>query len=461
MLQRVMPELMSMKGIVVLNDEAHHCYREKAGSHEEDELKGEDKDEAKKNNEAARLWISGIETVKRKLGLTRRLRPLGDALLPARLRLRRGHAVPLDGQRLLADGRDRVRHRQAAARAGRRQPADRRHAGLPQPLGAHRQATCPRRGAARAACSTRSSLPPKLQTALDALYGHYEKTFELWQEEGISVPPVFIVVCNNTATSKLVYDFISGFEREQEDGEGSTFVPRPPGAVPQLRRVRQPPAAPAHAADRQRAARIRRRARRRVPRSTPAPRSSSSSASWRSDPAPRRAEKITDQDLLREVMNTVGKPGRLGEQVRCVVSVSMLTEGWDTNTVTHILGVRAFGTQLLCEQVVGRGAAPPVLRAERGGPVRRRIRRHPGHPVRLHRQARGREAEPPERDRARPCRQGARGARDPLPAHRGLPGRAAERAHHGRVQRGLAAGADARAGRARARSCWRASSARA
>ena len=54
-------------------------------------------------------------------------------------------------------------------------------------------------------------------------------------------------------------------------------------------------------------------------------------------------------------MNTVGRPGRLGEQIRCVVSVSMLTEGWDTNTVTHILGVRAFGTQLLCEQVVGRG----------------------------------------------------------------------------------------------------------
>ena len=53
-------------------------------------------------------------------------------------------------------------------------------------------------------------------------------------------------------------------------------------------------------------------------------------------------------------MNTVGKAGRLGEAIRCVVSVSMLTEGWDTNTVTHILGVRAFGTQLLCEQVVGR-----------------------------------------------------------------------------------------------------------
>ena len=69
----------------------------------------------------------------------------------------------------------------------------------------------------------------------------------------------------------------------------------------------------------------------------------------------RDAENLTDEDLLREVMNTVGKAGKLGEHVKCVVSVSMLTEGWDANTVTHILGVRAFGTQLLCEQVVGRG----------------------------------------------------------------------------------------------------------
>src|SRR4030042_1303749 len=53
-------------------------------------------------------------------------------------------------------------------------------------------------------------------------------------------------------------------------------------------------------------------------------------------------------------MNTVGKLGKLGENIKCVVSVSMLTEGWDANTVTHIMGVRAFGTQLLCEQVVGR-----------------------------------------------------------------------------------------------------------
>jgi len=63
---------------------------------------------------------------------------------------------------------------------------------------------------------------------------------------------------------------------------------------------------------------------------------------------------MTRGALLREVINTVGRPGRLGQQIRCVDSVSMLAEGWDTNSVAHILGVRAFGTQ----QVVWRGLRP-------------------------------------------------------------------------------------------------------
>jgi len=69
MLQRACGDLMGLKNIVVLSDEAHHCYREKPQAEPGEKLKGEDKEEAKKNNEAARLWISGIETVKRKLGL--------------------------------------------------------------------------------------------------------------------------------------------------------------------------------------------------------------------------------------------------------------------------------------------------------------------------------------------------------------------------------------------------------
>ena len=134
MLQRACGDLMGLKNIVVLSDEAHHCYREKPQAVDGEKLKGEDKEEAKKNNEAARLWISGIETVKRK----RRLRPVGDALLPARLGLCRGHSVPVDGQRLFADGRNRVRHRQIAAGADRRQHPRRRHAEISRDMEACR-----------------------------------------------------------------------------------------------------------------------------------------------------------------------------------------------------------------------------------------------------------------------------------------------------------------------------------
>ena len=81
----------------------------------------------------------------------------------------------------------------------------------------------------------------------------------------------------------------------------------------------------------------------------------------------RAAESITDQDLLREVMNTVGKKDQLGAGIRCVVSVSMLTEGWDANNVTHILGIRAFGTQLLCEQVIGRALRRQSYDLNEGG----------------------------------------------------------------------------------------------
>jgi type III restriction enzyme len=161
------------------------------------------------------------------------------------------------------------------------------------------------------------------------------------------------VVCSNTSTSKLVYDFISGFHRENDDGSATfengrlalfrnhddygTRLARPRTLLIDSEQLESGEALDrdfrAMAADA-----IERFRREIVERTGDI----------------RAGQAVTDQDLLREVMNTVGKKGRLGESIRCVVSVSMLTEGWDANTVTHVLGVRAFGTQLLCEQVVGR-----------------------------------------------------------------------------------------------------------
>ena len=211
----------------------------------------------------------------------------------------------------------------------------------------------PKRGRGKAGGLDPLSLPVELQTALQALYGHYAQTFELWAKADIAVPPCFIIVCNNTSTSKLVFDFVSGFFRETEDGSSNLVNGRlklfrnfdEDGvalARPHTLLIDSEQLDSGEALDKNfRAAagdEIERFRREIVARTGDR----------------KQAEHLSDQALLREVMNTVGKPDTLGGSIRCVVSVSMLTEGWDARTVTHVLGVRAFGTQLLCEQVVGR-----------------------------------------------------------------------------------------------------------
>ena len=157
-----MPDLMGMKNILVLNDEAHHCYREKPGDEDDEDLKGDEKKEAEKNNEAARLWISGLEAVNRKLGVSRVIDLSATPFFLQRLGLRRRHAVPVDHERLFAHGRHRVRHRQTAARPRRRQHPRRRDADVPQPVGEHPQGHAqegPRQGQRH---SIRSACPPQL-----------------------------------------------------------------------------------------------------------------------------------------------------------------------------------------------------------------------------------------------------------------------------------------------------------
>jgi type III restriction enzyme len=353
MLQRVMPDLMGMKNILVINDEAHHCYREKPQNEDLEDLKGEEKKEAQKNNEAARLWISGIETVKRKLGV----RTVFDLSATPFFLRGSGYAEGTLFPWTVSDFSLMDAIECGIVKLPRVPVADNVPGGdMPKfrNLWDHVGKKLPKKGRGKAGQDLDPlSLPAELQTAMAALYGHYEKTYALWQQHGISVPPVFIVVCNNTSTSKLVHDYVAGFHRLNDDGEsiyhegrlelfrnfdeGGNRLPRPRTLLIDSEQLES-----GDALDKD----FREMAEDEIER-------------FRRDIVERTGdqaagETISDQDLLREVMNTVGKVGRLGESVRCVVSVSMLTEGWDTNTVTHVLGVRAFGTQLLCEQVVGR-----------------------------------------------------------------------------------------------------------
>ncbi|MCV0407223.1 MAG: DEAD/DEAH box helicase family protein [Rhizobiaceae bacterium] len=348
MVQRVMGGLMGTKNVVVINDEAHHCYRERPVDKAE-KLTGEDRKEAEENKEAARLWISGLEALNRQQGvrvvydlsatpffLSGSNWPEGtlfpwvmtdfslmDAIECGIVKLPR---VPIGDNR--ADGQ-KIIYRNLWPEIRQRMPDKRKKGeGKPDP----------------------HKLPIELKVALDALYGHYEKTYRLWEREKIEIPPVFIVVCNNTTNSEMVRDYIAGYawtdEHDQErvrQGELELFrnfddhdqrLDRPrtiliDSAALEAGGEIDKAFRDAHATE---IAAFRRERSRRDP----------------------TAGEITDAEILREVMNTVGRPGRLGEKVRCVVSVSMLTEGWDANNVTHIMGLRAFGSRLICEQVIGR-----------------------------------------------------------------------------------------------------------
>lgn len=368
MIQRVMPDLMGMKNILAINDEAHHCYREKPAEDSDftdgkgNKLAGaelkEAKAQAKDNNEAARLWISGLETVKRKLGLSRVMDLSATPFFLSGSGYVEGTLFPwtmsdfslMDAIECGIVKLPRVPVAENITNSGAELPMYR---DLWENL-KNAQPRLPRAGRQISKNLDPLKLPALLQTALLTLYGHYEKTFHLWKEKERNVPPCFIIVCQNTAISKLVYDYISGFHRLNDDGTTTLEngrlalfrnfdettgnpLPRPNTILVDSEQLEAGDALDdkfrSMAADE-----IERFRREIVERTGDI----------------RAGENLTDQELLREVMNTVGKEGQLGGSIRCVVSVSMLTEGWDANTVTHVFGIRAFGTQLLCEQVIGR-----------------------------------------------------------------------------------------------------------
>jgi len=351
MIRRVMPDLMNMKNILVMNDEAHHCYREKPDA--EGGLKGDDRKEAEKNNEAARLWISGLEAVKRKLGVPWVIDLSATPFFLSGSGYAEGTIFPWTMSDFsLMDAIECGIVKLPRVPVAENIPGD--EMPVYRNLWENIRADMPKKGRGQGGELDPLKLPTRLQTALQALYGHYEKTFTLWEEKRVSVPPCFIIVCQNTAISKLVYDFISGFHRKNEDGTSTLEngrlalfrnfdestgnpLPRPNTLLIDSEQLEAGDALDDNfrgmAADE-----IDRFRRDIIERTGDS----------------RAADNLTDQELLREVMNTVGKHGQLGGAIRCVVSVSMLTEGWDANTVTHVLGIRAFGTQLLCEQVIGR-----------------------------------------------------------------------------------------------------------
>jgi type III restriction enzyme len=357
--RRVCRSLGSKKGIVVLNDEAHHCYRHRVGGDEADffgKLKGDEKKEAREREEHAAVWLSGLEAVQAKMGVKAVFDLSATPFFLSGSGYPEGTLFPwVVSDFSLIDAIEA-----GLVKVPRVPVADDTGAAtgpVYRNLWAHIRDDLPKRNVREQDLAGPPKLPGELQGALHSLYGNYARSYAQWREReerqsGGSTPPVFIVVCNNTSVSKLVFDYIAGYEKPLPDGAAAwvsgelelfsnvadrEWVARPNTILVDSAQLES---GESMSAEFKKAAateidRFKGEFRQRFPG--------------------RDVDALTDEDLMREVMNTVGKPGRLGEHIRCVVSVSMLTEGWDANTVTHILGIRAFGTQLLCEQVVGRG----------------------------------------------------------------------------------------------------------
>ena len=406
--------------------------------------------EAEKRNEEARVWISGLEAVQRQDRHQGHLRPVRHAVLPPRFGLPRGDALPLGRLRLLADRRHRVGNRQDSR--GFPSPTTRCRA-TSRPTATSGRASariCPARDGKPKQLDGEPKLPAELQGALQSLYGNYEK---YQRALGTRTP---IARANGLDAARL-HRRLQQHQRLQarlrlRRGLGEVdlptardvLVPGPAGrSSTTTKTARWSPRPHTILVDSEQlesgegmSAEFKQIAAREI---------EEFKAEYRARFPGRDAESLTDEDLLREVMNTVGKPGKLGEHVRCVVSVSMLTEGWDANTVTHVLGVRAFGTQLLCEQVVGRALRRMSYAANDEGLFEPEYAEVYGVPFSFI-PCSGTAANPkpgptPTRVRAIPE---AGSLRDHVAPPARLPLRAASRTAHRQVHRGLAPRSDQR-----------------
>ena len=182
----------------------------------------------------------------------------------------------------------------------------------------------------------------QVREAAQLLYEDYKETFDRWK--AVNDPrlgePVFIVVVNTKQNAEVLFEMLSGYQNEEKQfcaPDGFDLLANVPKSGCQFEDCVM-------------------RSIMVVSRGSPERNEGGYDVQGKSSRLGIRKQLSTspDDDEVQEVLQTVGQPGKKGSSVRCVVSVGMLTEGWDCQRVTHILGYRKFGSQLLCEQVLGR-----------------------------------------------------------------------------------------------------------
>jgi type III restriction enzyme len=332
-------DLYDDEPIMVLNDEGHHAYRP-APVREDERLSAEQK----ADREEATVWVSGLDRLNRACGVALCVDLSATPFYIGGSGYPEGSPFPwIVSDFSLVDaiesGITKIPRLPALDSTGRPDPkyfklwehitrdlkaGEKLPGGKPKPEVVWR----------------------KSEDALQTLAGQWKLEFERKQQARPGEerePPVMILVCDNTQVAEYFHQQISGEvlveADESEEDEDDDAAPKKKKAKPAKHYGRGQvfPDLLANAKGHEVTLRID---------------SNLLAAAESEDP---NATKKEAAEELRRIVSTVGKLGAPGERVRCVVSVNMLSEGWDANNVTHILGLRAFGSQLLCEQVVGRG----------------------------------------------------------------------------------------------------------
>jgi len=178
------------------------------------------------------------------------------------------------------------------------------------------------------------ALPKLVQDAYTLLGADWRASFKKWQEEGHISPPVMLTVCNRTETAARIEHYF---------GKGDAHWPELHAPARTLR-VDSKVLEKAEVGESSNTDRAYETKLREIVESADIPETSKAIL-----------REMKKEELLRAIVDNVGKRGTAGQDLQNVISVAMLSEGWDAKNVTHIMGLRAFTSQLLCEQVIGRG----------------------------------------------------------------------------------------------------------
>ncbi len=334
------------QNILVMNDEAHHAYRIKREESTEDDTplledEFEDEEEAEDFAKEATVWVDGLDRVQKLRGINVCVDLSATPYFLGRVGQETNRPFPWvvsDFGLIDAIESGLVKIPQLAVR-------DTTGAAIPGYFNIWQwilpKLTPAERGGKRANPKPEAILK-WAHTPIAMLGGLWESTIAEWSRGNEPRPPVFILVCKNTAIGKLVYEWLA---------EDKAPAGIPPVKVDAFR-------------NRDGVANTIRVDSKKVHETdTGAAKSDETrwmrftldtvgKADWPRDRQGRPIYPDGFEELAGKLDRPLHPPGR---DVRCIVSVGMLTEGWDCNTVTHIVGLRPFMSQLLCEQVVGRG----------------------------------------------------------------------------------------------------------